>query len=398
MTTPASLVEQRRRGAGRVEPARDDLVEQVLELGVLARAPPRGAGACARCAIASTSLRRLRRRRSASVPSRDDVRAVLVERSTSSVDALAARGLGLDDRHAPARGSRGARGASDSTPRISRTIVSVSGWSALLTTITSGISITPGLQRLDRVARAGHQHEHDRVGVVDDVDLGLADADGLEEHVVACPAASISSAACSAASDEPAERAAVGHRADEDARVEEVLGQADAVAEQRALGERRGGVDRQHGDRRARPRGAALVSAPISVDLPTPGGPVKPTTAALPGVRVDLAHELPARGVVVLDERDRARQRALVAGEQALGEVGVGRPSGASSQARHCDPCVAMAPVARRPPRVAAARRRTSAASPPPLPRRPARAAALHARARDAHAQATRGCSCGWRG
>ena len=41
-----------------------------------------------------------------------------------------------------------------------------------------------GLQRLDRVAGAGHQHEHDRVGVVDDVDLGLPDADGLDEHVL----------------------------------------------------------------------------------------------------------------------------------------------------------------------------------------------------------------------
>ncbi len=41
------------------------------------------------------------------------------------------------------------------------------------------------LQRLDRVAGAGHQHEHDRVGVVDDVDLGLTDADGLHEHVFA---------------------------------------------------------------------------------------------------------------------------------------------------------------------------------------------------------------------
>ena len=35
------------------------------------------------------------------------------------------------------------RFASESTLRISRIIVSVSGWSALLTTITSGISITP---------------------------------------------------------------------------------------------------------------------------------------------------------------------------------------------------------------------------------------------------------------
>jgi hypothetical protein len=37
-------------------------------------------------------------------------------------------------------------GPSDSTPRISRTIVSVSGWSALLTAITSGISITPAFK------------------------------------------------------------------------------------------------------------------------------------------------------------------------------------------------------------------------------------------------------------
>jgi hypothetical protein len=35
-------------------------------------------------------------------------------------------------------------------------------------------------------------------------------------------------------------------------------------------------------------------------------------------VRVDLADERPALGVVVLDERDRARQRTLVAGKQAL--------------------------------------------------------------------------------
>ena len=42
-----------------------------------------------------------------------------------------------------------------------------------------------GLQCLDRVARAGHQHEHDRVGVVDDVDLRLPHAHGLDEDVLA---------------------------------------------------------------------------------------------------------------------------------------------------------------------------------------------------------------------
>ena len=76
----------------------------------------------------------------------------------------------------------------------------------------------------------------------------------------------------------------------------------------------------------------AFVSAPISVDLPTPGGPVKPTTSALPGVRVDLADQLPALRAVVLDERDRARERAAVAVEQALGERRARSSSGQSSQ------------------------------------------------------------------
>ena len=42
----------------------------------------------------------------------------------------------------------------------------------------------PGLERLDRVARAGHQHEHDRVGDREDADLALARADRLEEDDV----------------------------------------------------------------------------------------------------------------------------------------------------------------------------------------------------------------------
>ena len=45
--------------------------------------------------------------------------------------------------------------------------------------------------------------------------------------------------------------AARAHRADEDARVEEVVGEADPVAEQRALGERARRVDGDHPDRLA---------------------------------------------------------------------------------------------------------------------------------------------------
>ncbi len=50
--------------------------------------------------------------------------------------------IGTRQRPRTSSGER-SRLASESTPRISRTIVSVSGWSALLITITSGISITP---------------------------------------------------------------------------------------------------------------------------------------------------------------------------------------------------------------------------------------------------------------
>src|SRR5579862_1258938 len=42
----------------------------------------------------------------------------------------------------------------------------------------------PGLQRLDRVARARHQDEHDRVRDRDDADLALAGADRLEQDEI----------------------------------------------------------------------------------------------------------------------------------------------------------------------------------------------------------------------
>jgi hypothetical protein len=105
----------------------------------------------------------------------------------------------------------------------------------------------PGLQRLNAVSPAGHQHEQDRVGVVDDVDLGLPDADRLQEDVVAAGGVHQQRGleTCLA---EAAQRTPVGHRADEHAGIEEVLGQPDAVAEQRALCERRRGIDRQHRD------------------------------------------------------------------------------------------------------------------------------------------------------
>ena len=139
----------------------------------------------------------------------------------------------------------------------------------------------PRLQRLNGVARAGHEHEDDRVRDADHLDLALARADGLEEDQVL---------AGRVQDEQRLERrlrqaalvAAGAHRADEDARVEEVVGEPDAVAEQRALRERARRVDRDDADRALLAARTWRTSAPISVDLPTPGGPVTPIAYARP--------------------------------------------------------------------------------------------------------------------
>jgi hypothetical protein len=221
--------------------------------------------------------------------------------------------LGLDDRHLPAGLRPERQDALDlAHHRVGERVV------GLVDDDHVGDLHHAGLQGLDRVARARDQHEHDGVGVVDDVDLGLADADGLQEHVVLAGGVH-QQRGLQRRLGEPAERPARGHRADVDPGIEEVVGQADAVAQQRAAAERRGRVDREHGDL-AVLRALVRDQAPISVDLPAPGGPGEADHRGAAGARIDLAHERPAVGVVVLDQRDRARQRALVAREEALGE------------------------------------------------------------------------------
>ena len=140
-------VEDPRRGAGRVQAARDDLVEQPGEL-----AGPRASASSSRGAGGAVHEREHLVAQVAP--------AALGERALASMNARCSSSFSTSSSTPSPRaasvltiGTRQPRcGASDSTPRISRTIVSVSGWSALLTTIMSGISMTPGLQRLDRVA------------------------------------------------------------------------------------------------------------------------------------------------------------------------------------------------------------------------------------------------------
>ena len=203
-----------------------------------------------RCvAIPSTSASRLRRRRSSSRPSSTTKARCSASRSASSStpSPRAASVLTIGTRQP------GSGGASERTPRISRTIVSVRGWSALLTTITSGISITPAFSAWMESPEPGISTSTTVSAWSMTSTSAWPDADRLEEHVVLARGVH-EQRRLERGLRHAAERAARGHGADEHAGVEEVLGQPDPVAEQRAAAERGARVDREHADRRARAR------------------------------------------------------------------------------------------------------------------------------------------------
>ena len=124
----------------------------------------------------------------------------------------------------------------------------------------------PRLERLDRVARAGHQHEHHLVSDAEHLHLPLTGAHGLEEDdVLACGVEE--QQALQRGLGEAARVPAGAHGADEDTGVEEVAGEPDPVAEKRPLREGARRVDGDDSDGEAEradmPRGAHR-SAPTS--------------------------------------------------------------------------------------------------------------------------------------
>ena len=138
-------------------------------------------------------------------------------------------------------------GPSASTALTSRTIVSARGWSALLTTITSGISITPALSAWIESPEPGIS-ARTIVSAWSTTSISpWPDADRLEQHVVLAGRVH-QQRRLERRLGEAAERAARRHRADEDARVEEVVREADPVAQHGAPRERARRVDRQHAD------------------------------------------------------------------------------------------------------------------------------------------------------
>ena len=171
-------------------------------------------------------------------------------------------------------------GASESTPRISRTIVSVSGWSALLTTITSGISITPALSAWIESPEPGMSTSTTE-SAWSITSTSACPTPTVSSSTSSLPAASISSAVWSAASASPPSAPRV------------------AIERMKTPGSRKCSLSRIRSPSSAPPRNGEdgsiestatvrssarwwRTSAPISVDFPAPGGPVKPMTEAEP--------------------------------------------------------------------------------------------------------------------
>ena len=170
------------------------------------------------------------------------------------------------------------------------------------------------LERLDPVARFGHQHQHGRVRHPGHVQLRLAHAHGLDQDPVE-PGGIEQIADLAGGGGQAAERAAGGHGADVDALVQGDGFHADAVAEEGAAGERAGGIDRDH--RHLEPGGA--VGGDEALDqggLPGPGRAGDADAAGFAEGAVDLGEELFEAGPAVLDHRDRPGQCGGFAGNQ----------------------------------------------------------------------------------
>ena len=205
----------------------------------------------------------------------------LDDRAPQRVDALATNRLGEDDRRPPRRVGIESDHAPDVVLQCLRT---------RLIHLVDRDHVRdlhdPGLQGLHRVSRARHQDEHDLVGDAHHLDLALPRPDGLEEDDVG-PRGVEEQQGLQRGLGHPTEMPTGSHRADEHARVEEVLGEPDPVAEQRSVGERARRVDRDHADRQLE-RANVRDQRPDQRRLADAGRPGDPDREGRAGLRIQL--------------------------------------------------------------------------------------------------------------
>ena len=182
-----------------------------------------------------------------------------------------------------------------------------------------------GFEDLNGVPGRGRRDHDGRVGRLHDLELGLADADRLEQASVAARGIDetdrLPGRRC-----EPAEMTTRRHAPDEHAGIERVAHHPDAIAQDRPPGEWARGV---HGD------DAHQVSlGPPALDHLVAEGALAASRGAGDADHPSAAGSLPhlpeklgdAR-IAILDHADRARQGARLAGHQTFGERGCGHRS-----------------------------------------------------------------------
>src|SRR5918999_2927155 len=247
------------------------------------------------------------------------VGAVLLDLFPQLGDALAPHRVGQDDRRLP----RAVR-----VEREDRAHLVHHGLRGRVVALVHGDDVgnlhDSGLEGLDRVAGAGHEDEKNGVCDPDDLDFALTGSDRLEEHEL-LPGRVEQEGCLQGGLGQASQVSARPHRADEDLRIEEMVGETDPVAEQRALREGARGIDGNHADGRVplayiakqRADEARLADTRRAGDADD----VRP-----PRLGVELADEVVGERVRALDQRDRTRERATLPGTHAV-EQPFERPS-----------------------------------------------------------------------
>ncbi len=180
-----------------------------------------------------------------------------------------------------------------------------------------------GLVRLHAVAPPGVDDDDGGVRLAGDLDLDLADADGLDEDPTA-PDRIEGSDGFGGCEREPAEVAACRHRTNEHPGVGCMVLHPYPVAENRTAGERRRGIDRKDGDLQLE-RTEMLDDRRGERRLAGSGRPGEPDRVTGPGPRVRQSTDLAGLVVAALDERQQASESAAVAIEGGLEEFGGGQ-------------------------------------------------------------------------
>jgi hypothetical protein len=208
----------------------------------------------------------------------------------------------------------------------------------------------PGFHHLHRISGLRHQDDDDGLRELHDVELGLSDADGLDDDSI-LPEGVEEMGHLPGGAGEPAASATRAQAADEDGRVEGMILHANAVAEDGPAAERARGIDRHDPDA----LGARAELPDQAVDQRRLAGARRSGDAERVGVaepRVDACHDRRHVSGFVLDPRHQLGEGDAVARQHPIDERELGRAqrtaSSTAGRSTH--------PTSRRPKRRAQAR------------------------------------------